>query len=93
MYVTDGDLAIDNNAAERALREIAVGRRNSYDLLSRVRLDIVSTPSKEVSPEECRTSPEKEQPSVRFREPSSRILCFDHSSQSEAALSTETIMG
>jgi transposase len=28
VYVTDGDLAIDNNAAERALRKIAVGRRN-----------------------------------------------------------------
>lgn len=28
MYATDGDLAIDNNAAERALRGIAVGRKN-----------------------------------------------------------------
>jgi transposase len=28
VYVTDGDLAIDNNAAERALRKIAVGRKN-----------------------------------------------------------------
>ena len=28
MYLTDGDLAIDNNVAERALRKIAVGRRN-----------------------------------------------------------------
>lgn len=28
VYVTDGDLAIDNNAAERALRGIAVGRKN-----------------------------------------------------------------
>ena len=27
-YVEDGDLAIDNSAAERALRGIAVGRRN-----------------------------------------------------------------
>lgn len=27
-YVEDGDLAIDNNAAERALRGIAIGRRN-----------------------------------------------------------------
>lgn len=27
-YVTDGDLAIDNNAAERALRGVAVGRKN-----------------------------------------------------------------
>jgi len=27
-YTTDGDLAIDNNAAERALRGIAVGRKN-----------------------------------------------------------------
>jgi transposase len=27
-YLTDGRLAIDNNAAERALREIAVGRKN-----------------------------------------------------------------
>lgn len=28
VYTTDGDLAIDNNAAERALRGIAVGRKN-----------------------------------------------------------------
>lgn len=28
VYTTDGDLAIDNNAAERALRRIAVGRSN-----------------------------------------------------------------
>src|SRR5262249_37680564 len=28
VYLTDGDLAIDNNAAERALRKIAVGRKN-----------------------------------------------------------------
>ena len=28
VYATDGDLAIDNNAAERALRGIAVGRKN-----------------------------------------------------------------
>jgi transposase len=28
VYVTDGDLAIDNNNAERALRKIAVGRKN-----------------------------------------------------------------
>ena len=28
VYTTDGDLAIDNNAAERALRRIAVGRGN-----------------------------------------------------------------
>ena len=27
-YATDGDLAIDNNAAERALRGVAVGRKN-----------------------------------------------------------------
>ncbi len=27
-YVEDGDLAIDNNAAERALRPVAVGRKN-----------------------------------------------------------------
>jgi transposase len=27
-YVEDGDLAIDNNAAERALRAVAVGRKN-----------------------------------------------------------------
>ncbi len=27
-YLSDGDLSIDNNAAERALRKIAVGRRN-----------------------------------------------------------------
>jgi transposase len=27
-YVEDGDLAIDNNAAERALRSVAVGRKN-----------------------------------------------------------------
>ncbi|MCI0703391.1 MAG: IS66 family transposase [Planctomycetia bacterium] len=28
VYVTDGELAIDNNAAERALRGVAVGRKN-----------------------------------------------------------------
>jgi hypothetical protein len=28
VYVTDGDLEIDNNAAERALRRIAIGRSN-----------------------------------------------------------------
>jgi hypothetical protein len=28
VYLTDGDLAIDNNAAERALRQVAVGRKN-----------------------------------------------------------------
>lgn len=28
VYATDGDLAIDNNAAERALRGVAVGRKN-----------------------------------------------------------------
>ena len=28
VYLTDGDLAIDNNAAERALRGTAVGRKN-----------------------------------------------------------------
>ena len=28
VYVTDGDLAIDNNAAENALRRIAIGRKN-----------------------------------------------------------------
>ena len=27
-YVEDGDLAIDNNASERALRAVAVGRKN-----------------------------------------------------------------
>ena len=28
VYLTDGDLAIDSNAAERALRGTAVGRKN-----------------------------------------------------------------
>jgi len=28
VYTTDGDLNIDNNAAENALRPIAVGRKN-----------------------------------------------------------------
>jgi transposase len=28
VYATDGDLAIDNNAAERALRRVAIGRKN-----------------------------------------------------------------
>lgn len=28
MYTTDGDLAIDNNAAENALRRVAIGRKN-----------------------------------------------------------------
>lgn len=28
VYTTDGDLAIDNNAAENALRRVAIGRKN-----------------------------------------------------------------
>jgi hypothetical protein len=28
VYVADGDLAIDNNAAEPALRGVAIGRKN-----------------------------------------------------------------
>lgn len=28
VYTTDGDLAIDNNASENALRRIALGRKN-----------------------------------------------------------------
>lgn len=28
-YVDDGNLAIDNNSAERAIRGVAVGRKNS----------------------------------------------------------------
>ena len=28
MFVTDGDLAIDNNAAERAIKPFAIGRKN-----------------------------------------------------------------
>jgi transposase len=30
-YVDDGQLLIDNNAAERALRVVALGRKNSHD--------------------------------------------------------------
>jgi hypothetical protein len=30
-YVDDGQLEIDNNAAERALRVVALGRKNSHD--------------------------------------------------------------
>jgi hypothetical protein len=32
-YVDDGQLEIDNNAAERALRVVALGRKNSHDRL------------------------------------------------------------
>jgi hypothetical protein len=32
-YVDDGHLEIDNNAAERALRVVALGRKNSHDRL------------------------------------------------------------
>jgi hypothetical protein len=28
VYTTNGDLAIDNNAAENALRRVAIGRKN-----------------------------------------------------------------
>lgn len=28
VYTTDGDLAVDNNAAENALRRVAIGRNN-----------------------------------------------------------------
>jgi hypothetical protein len=30
-YVDDGQLEIDNNAAEHALRVVALGRKNSHD--------------------------------------------------------------
>ena len=33
-YATQGFLNIDNNASERALKRVALGRKNSYDLLS-----------------------------------------------------------
>ncbi len=33
-YLDDGRLSIDNNAAERGMRAIAVGRKNSHDRLS-----------------------------------------------------------
>ena len=33
-YLEDGRLSIDNNAAERGMRSIAVGRKNSHDRLS-----------------------------------------------------------
>ncbi|MCP4779860.1 MAG: transposase [Hyphomicrobium sp.] len=33
-YLDDGCLSIDNNAAERGMRAIAVGRKNSHDRLS-----------------------------------------------------------
>ena len=36
VYLSDGNLSIDNNAAERAVKPFAIGRKNSYDLLSRV---------------------------------------------------------
>jgi transposase len=32
-YLDDGDVEIDNNAAERALRVVALGRKNSHDRL------------------------------------------------------------
>jgi transposase len=35
-YCEDGALAIDNNLSERTLRPVAIGRKNSYDLLSSV---------------------------------------------------------
>ncbi len=36
-YLEDGDLSIDNNAAERAMRPVAIGRKNwrAPDVLSR----------------------------------------------------------
>jgi len=30
-FLEDGTIEIDNNAAERAIRPIALGRKNSYD--------------------------------------------------------------
>ena len=33
-YTEDGRLSIDNNVSERTLRHQAIGRKNSYDLLS-----------------------------------------------------------
>ena len=32
-YLEDGTIEIDNNAAERALRVVALGRKNSHDRL------------------------------------------------------------
>lgn len=32
VYVRDGNLSIDNNRAERAVKPFAIGRKNSYDL-------------------------------------------------------------
>ena len=34
-YTEDGRLSIDNNVSERTLRHQAIGRKNSYDHLSR----------------------------------------------------------
>jgi len=31
--IDDGEIEIDNNAAERALRVVALGRKNSHDRL------------------------------------------------------------
>jgi transposase len=41
VYVQDGDLAIDNNAAERAVKPLAIGRKNSYDLCQGRRQSII----------------------------------------------------
>jgi transposase len=43
-YVTQGYLAIDNNAAERALRAIAVGRNYAEPLIMRSRCPIAAHP-------------------------------------------------
>jgi hypothetical protein len=31
-YIDDGHLSIDNNRAERAIKPLVIGRKNSYDL-------------------------------------------------------------
>ena len=35
LYLRDGRLPIDNNEVEQLMKQVAIGRKNSYDLPSR----------------------------------------------------------
>jgi len=50
VYTTDGRLAIDNNASENALRRVALGRKNSYDLCQGGDWCIFRSPAKSRGP-------------------------------------------
>ena len=40
VYLDDGLMPIDNNETEQLMKQVALGRKNSYDLLSTPRVDV-----------------------------------------------------